>query len=240
MKCECLGVVPARGGSKSIPRKNIAPFLGKPLLAWTIEAALKSGVAGRLIVSTDDAEIAAVARSLGAQVPFVRPAELAQDTTPTAPVIRHALDWCIRDGFRPDFVMVLEPTAPARRPFHIWEAAGLLKSSGADLVASVSRVPHHYVPSKVLSLHADGTLTGTSGQTISSMVHRRQDLPAAYALNGLIFSCRTECLLADPPTLWGPRVQAYVVDPKYAIDLDEPDDWPVAEFRFQKLLETER
>ncbi|MBI5526045.1 MAG: acylneuraminate cytidylyltransferase family protein [Deltaproteobacteria bacterium] len=232
-----LAVVPARGGSKGIPRKNIAPFLGKPLISWTIEAALESGAAGRLIVSTDDPEIAAVARSLGAEVPFIRPAELAQDATPTAPVVRHALDWVIADGFRPDFVMVLEPTSPARRAFHIREAAQLLRTSGADSVASVSRVPHHYVPSKVLTVNGDGTLTGVSGQPIGSMVHRRQDLPAAYAMNGLIFSCRAECLLADPPSLWGARVQAYVVDSKYAIDLDDPDDWPVAELRVRRILE---
>lgn len=232
-----IAVIPARGSSKGIPRKNIKEFLGKPLLAWTVEAARESGLFERLILSTEDEEIARIGREFGAEVPFRRPQKLAEDTTPTAPVVRHAIEWLRHhEGWTPDFVMVLEPTSPGRRAFHIREAATLLQKSGADSVASVSEVPHHYVPTKVLKLHSDGTITGIDGTHLRDMIHRRQDLPKYYALNGLIFSCKTELVLKNRPTLWGEKVLAYVVDPKYCVDLDRPEDWAPAEAKLRRIL----
>ena len=131
-----MAVVPARGASKGIPRKNVKPFLGRPLLVWTVEAALESGV-GPVLVSTEDEEIAAVARSAGAEV-VERPAELAGDEVPTAPAVRQAVE-----SHPSEFVVVLEPTAPARRAFHISEALDLLESSGADSVAANARSTSH-------------------------------------------------------------------------------------------------
>jgi len=235
-----LAVVPARGGSKGIPRKNVRPFLGRPLLAWTVDVARESGVFGRVVVSTEDAEIARVAAECGAEVPFERPAELARDDSPTAPAVRHALEWMeTQAGWSPRFVMVLEPTAPARRAFHVREAAELLASGDADTVASVTELPHHYNPEKVLRRAADGTLTGIDGRHIRDMVHRRQDLPRYHAFDGLLFGCRRELLFADPPTLWGPRVAGYVVEPRFAIDIDRPEDWGSAEVRMREILEAE-
>jgi len=232
-----ITVIPARGNSKGILRKNSRQFLGKPLVAWTIEAARESAVFDRVIVSTEDEEIARIGRAFGAEVPYLRPRELSEDTTPTAPVVRDTLEWLRNyDRWSPDFVMVLEPTSPGRRPFHLREAANVLQRSGADSVASVSEVPHHYVPSKVLKVQSDGTFRGFDETHPRDMIHRRQDLPKYYALNGLIFSCKTEWVLMDPPTLWGEKVLAYLVDPKYTLDLDRPEDWAPAETRLQQIL----
>ena len=235
-----LAVVPARGTSTGIPRKNVRELLGRPLLAWTVEAALASGVCERVLVSTEDDEIAETARACGAEVPFLRPQELARDDTPTAPVVRHALDWLRAGGEAlPELVLVLEPTSPTRRPAHIREAVELLASSGADSVASVSEVPHHHVAEKQLRLAGDGALTGLDGTPVGAMTHRRQDLPVRYALNGLVFACRSELLLREPPTLWGDRVLGFVVDPRFAVDLDGPEDWAVAEARLREILASE-
>ena len=235
-----LAVIPARGGSKGVPRKNIKPFAGKPLLAWTIEAAQESGVFARIMLTTEDEEIAQLGKRYGAEVPFLRPQELALDATPTAPVVRHTVEWLRdHDAWQPEWVMVLEPTSPCRRPFHLQEAARALSTGRADSLASVSVVPHHYAPDKLLKVHVDGTITGLSGVPIRDMVHRRQDLATHYAFNGLLFACKTDLVLRDPPALWGEQVMAYVVDPKYSIDLDQPQDWAAAEGRFQWLISEE-
>ncbi|MBI2055590.1 MAG: acylneuraminate cytidylyltransferase family protein, partial [Candidatus Sungbacteria bacterium] len=126
-----LGIIPARGGSKSIPRKNIKELGGKPLIAWTIEAAKKSGVFDRIILTTDDSEIAEVGREWGVEVPFMRPNELAEDHTPTLPVIQHTLAWLEdNESYEPDAVMILQPTTPFRQPHHIQEAVQLFRQSG--------------------------------------------------------------------------------------------------------------
>ena len=214
--------------------------MGKPLFAWTVGVARESGIFERVILSTEDERIAQIGRAFDAEVPFLRPLELAEDTTLTAPVIRHAIEWLKHhEEWIPDFVMVLEPTSPARRAFHIHEAAGLLVRSGADSVASVSELPQHYNPVKVLKLHSDWTITGIDGTLIRDMIHRRQDLPTYYAFSGLIFACKTGVLSADPPTLWGEKVLAYVVNKKYNLDIDSPEDWLVAEARMRNTLEEE-
>ena len=241
MSSSILGIIPARGGSKGIPRKNVKLFLGKPLLAWTVEAAKASGALGRLILSTEDPEIAAIGKKFGAEVPFLRPVELAKDESSTVSVIQHLLQELKKiEKEVPEFVMVLEPTSPGRRAFHIREAAVLLKGNGADSVASISPVPHHYAPPKVLTLQPNGWITGASGTAVKEMLHRRQELPAYYALNGLIFSCRSELLFQEPPTLWGEKVAGYKVDPKYGLDLDSPEEWSAAEFQLQRILNEEK
>jgi CMP-N,N'-diacetyllegionaminic acid synthase len=232
-----LALIPARGGSRGIPRKNVKEFLGRPLLAWAVDAAQASGVCERIVVSTEDEEIASIGRAAGAEVPFIRPAELASDEASTAVVARHALDALrVSDGWQPEHVLVLEPTSPARRPEHVREAAALLRE--ADSVASISEVPHHYTPSKVLRLSADGAIEGADGTPVMNMIHRRQDLPPAYAFNGVVFGCHAGLLRNDPPTLWGKRVAGYVMDPGYAIDLDRPEDWLPAEVRVRELVRT--
>jgi CMP-N-acetylneuraminic acid synthetase len=235
-----LAVVPARGGSRGIPRKNVRPFLGRPLIAWTIEVALASGACERVVVSTDDEEIADVARREGAEVPFVRPTALAEDTTPTAEVARHAVDRLeCQERYLPSVVLVLEPTSPARRPSHVREAARRLTEEGILSLVTVSRIPHHYVSEKQLVLRPDGRLTGADGTPIAMMRHRRQELPERYSLNGLVFGCRTELLLRNPPTLWDDDVHGYVIDRKFSIDLDDPGEWQPAELHMRELLRRE-
>jgi N-acylneuraminate cytidylyltransferase len=221
-------VVPARGASKGIPRKNVKPFLGRPLLAWTVETALASGV-GHVLVSTEDDEVAEVATSCGAEV-VRRPLELAGDEVPTALAVRHAVD-----GRDADYVVVLEPTAPARRVSHVTEALFLLERSGADSVATISEVPYHYTAEKQLRLAEDGAINALDGRPVAAMTHRRQEVEPAYAFNGLVWGCRVEVLAGD--TLWGERVVGLVVDSAYAIDLDRPEDWEPAEARVRELLD---
>lgn len=230
-----LAVIPARAASKGIPRKNARLFLGRPLVAWTIDSALASGALERILVSTDDPEIAALGREAGIDV-VERPPDLAGDDVPTAPVVKHAVE-TVGDGS--ELVLVLEPTSPARRPWHISEAADLLASSGADSVASVSQVPHHYVPEKQLLLAEDGSISASDGGSIAAMPHVRQKARTTYAFDGLIFSCRRELLAGEAPTVWGRRVVAYRVDPRYAFDLDAPEDWAPAEARMRDILDEE-
>jgi CMP-N-acetylneuraminic acid synthetase len=133
--------------------------------------------------------------------------------------------------------MVLEPTSPTRQPFHIVEAVERLAFSGADSLASVSEVPHHYVPSKLLAVDKAGQLLGITGVHIRDMAHRRQDLPVCYAFNGLIFACRSALIMGDPPTIWGDKVAGQQIGAKYCVDLDQPEDWNAAEYRMRQLLD---
>lgn len=229
-----LVLVPARGGSRGIPRKNVRLFLGRPLLTWTVETAIASGAADRVVVSTEDDEVAAAAADAGAEV-LPRPPELSCDDVPTADVVRHALQTLAeRDGYVPEHVLVLEPTSPTRRPDHVRQALRLLEA-GADSVATVSRVPHHFVPEKLVEVAADGTMRGLDATPLAAMMHRRQELEERWALDGLIFGCRSELVLRDPPTLWGERVAALRVDERYRVDLDAPEDWAPAEARMREL-----
>lgn len=232
-----LAVIPVRGGSKGIPGKNIKSFCGRPLLEWTVEVALGSKMFHRVIVSTDDEQIASVGRASGVDVPFLRPAALASDQAGTAGVIAHTLQFMKDEQAEEyDYVCVLEATSPGRRIEHIREAMIMLVESGADSLAGISVVPHHYVPEKCLTRSGEGLISGLDGRPVADMRHRRQDLEVCYAFNGLIWACRTRLLFQPEPTLWGTRVLGYEVPNIYAIDLDEPDDWPIAEAQMRTIL----
>ena len=237
-----LGVITARGGSKSIPRKNIKDLAGKPLIAWTIEAAGESGVFDRIILSTDDEEIADVARRCGCEVPFLRPAELAQDTTPHLPVMQHAVTWLKEhEGYEPDYVAILQPTAPLRQAFHLREAVELLKKTGADSVVSMVEIPGHFSPYWAVKVDDQGLGTLlVSGDPIRKRIPRRQSLPKAYANSGALYLFRT-ALLFDPvePNFYGDRVAAYIMEEKYNANIDSPEDWAWAENAIKKLRNIE-
>lgn len=227
-----LGVITARGGSKSIPRKNVKELAGKPLIAWTIEAARASGVFDRIILSTDDPEIAEVGRRYGVEVPFLRPAGLAQDTTPHLPVLQHAVKWLEEhEGYKPDYVAILQPTAPLRQAFHLREAVELLEKTGADSLVSVVEIPGHFSPYWAVVEGEDGWVRLFTGQPIRERIWRRQDFPAkTYAHNGAIYIFRTG-LLFDPqrPSFYGERVRLYPMEEKYSVNVDNPEDWERAE-----------
>jgi CMP-N-acetylneuraminic acid synthetase len=226
-----LGVVTARGGSKGIPGKNLKPLAGKPLIAYTIEAARQSGVFDRLILSTDDEAIAALARSIGCEVPFMRPAALAHDETIHFDVMKHAVEW-MRDRahYRPDLVMILQPTSPLRSADDIRAAVDLIAATGADSVVSVSEVPAHYNPMRTLRVDTNGFATlFVTGEPVRRRINRRQDMPPAWTMNGAIYLFRTQVLFDAAPSLYGDRTAAYVMPAHRGISIDDLEDWAFAE-----------
>lgn len=225
-----LGIVTARGGSKGIPRKNIKLLGGKPLIAHTIEAARESGIFDRIILSTDDEEIAAVGKKHGAEVPFMRPAELAEDTTPTLPVLVHVLEWLKEnEGYEPDMVALLQPTCPLRRPEHLKQAHELFVRSGADSVVSMKEVPGHYNPHWQFNLGENGRIAIFTGEPFSDIVKRRQDLPKTYTRNGAVYLFKASLLFRDQPTFYGDDIRAFIMDERSSVNIDEPADFERAE-----------
>jgi N-acylneuraminate cytidylyltransferase len=225
-----LGIITARGGSKGIPGKNLKLLGGKPLIDYTIDAANDTPL-DRLILSTDDPRIAKVARDLGCEVPFMRPAELARDETIHLDVIVHAVKW-LRDhaGYLADVVLTLQPTSPLRSSADIAAALRMLELSGADSVVSVNEVPPHNHPMRMLKVGADGMATlFATGQPVRTRVNRRQDLPPVFVMNGAVYACRTEAVLADEPSLYGDRVVAYPMPRERSISIDTLEDWDEAE-----------
>jgi CMP-N,N'-diacetyllegionaminic acid synthase len=226
-----LGVITARGGSKAIPRKNLKLLAGRPLIAYTIESAQASRAFDRLVISTDDAEIAAYARERGCEVPFMRPPELGRDDTIHLRVMEHAVAW-MRDhaGYMPDAVMILQPTSPLRRPEDIRDAIGLLAESGADSVVSVSGVSPHHHPMRALRVDQDGhAVLFVSGEPVRRRINRRQDLPPAFVMNGSIYLFRADLLFGDEPTLYGNRTVVLHTPAPYGLSIDDEDDWAAAE-----------
>ena len=223
-----LGVITARAGSKGIPGKNTKRLAGKPLITYTIESALASGVFDRLILSTDDEEAARIARELGVEVPFVRPPALCADDTPHLPVMQHAVAW-MRDErrYEADWVMILMPTSPLRRPEHIVESLALAIQSGADSVVSVDEMPPHFHPLRAVTIDEGGWARLLVGdRPVKRRPVRRQEMPKAWVFNGAIYLLRPG-LLFDPtePSLYGDRVAAYVMPAPYGSNIDDPEDW---------------
>jgi CMP-N-acetylneuraminic acid synthetase len=193
-KMKVLGLITARGGSKGVPGKNIKLLCGKPLLAYTVETALKAEKLTRVILSTEDEEIAEIGRELGVEIPFMRPAELAEDTTPTFPVVKHALLKLQEKGDYFDAVCLLQPTNPLRRAEDIDNCIELLTGSGVDCVVSVLPVPDEYNPKWVYQMESDGKIKLLCGD--KEPIPRRQDLPPAYFREGSIYVTRSETILS--------------------------------------------
>jgi len=226
-----VAVIPARAGSKGIPRKNLVRIAGRPLIAYAIEAARKATSVDRVIVSTDDNEIADVARELWAQVPFLRPAELANDAAPMLGVMRHALAWLESQGVAVEALVLLQPTSPLRTGRHVEEAIALFRSAPASSVVSVVEVPHQFNPVSVMKLSAQGTLVPFLGDQVIAI--RRQDKPNAYARNG------PAVLISHPDTLrsgqlYGASCLPYLMSEEDSLDIDTPQDLLLAE---QALLD---
>ena len=219
-------MIPARGGSKGIPRKNLAPLAGRPLIAHTIDAARASERLTRLIVSTDDDEIAGVARGLGAEVPFLRPAPLAADDTPMLDVLQDALRTLReRETYETDILVLLQPTSPFRRAEHIDAAVDVLISSGADSVVSVVAVPHQFTPSSLMTIHGGSLVPWHDGPVPS----RRQDKPELFARNGPAVVAVRPRVLADHRTLYGEHTRALVMRREDSLDIDDAFDLKLAE-----------
>ena len=221
-----LGLIPARGGSKGVPRKNVRELGGKPLIAYSIDAARAATRIDRVVVSTEDEEIAAISKSLGAEVPFVRPGALAQDDTPMLPVIVHALKTVIADGWMPDAVCLLQPTFPFRRPEDIDACIDALSARGADCVISVHRVPHHFNPHWVYFEQPDGTLRLATGER--EPIPRRQELPPAFHRSGAIYVTRA-AVITEQGSLYGDSVVGYETSTENSYNIDTIEDWERAE-----------
>ena len=210
---DVAALIPARGGSKGIPRKNLAPLAGKPLLRWAIDTARAADPVTRIVVSTDDDEIAAAAGDVEV---LRRPPELAADETPMLDVVRHALDHvdpC-------DVLVLLQPTSPLRRPEHVDEAVRLLLETGADTVVSVVEVPHRYEPSSLMELR-DGFLLARSEPTT------RQAKERLYARNGPAILAVRPSGLGDG--FFSGNVVGYVMDERDSLDIDTAYDLELAE-----------
>ena len=227
-KPEVLAVIPARGGSKGIPRKNIKSFAGYPLIAYSIAAGLQSELTTRVIVSTDDEEIAAVARKWGAQTPFLRPAEFAADNTLDLPVFQHALKWLKEhEGYVPDIVVQLRPTSPARPVGMVDEAIRLLLDHPeADSVRGV--VPADENPHKMWRVDGEtGLMHGLlKVEGIDEPYNApRQKLPPVYWQTGHIDAIRPERTFMAGDSMSGKNILPLFLDPSYTIDIDTPFDW---------------
>ena len=224
---DILALIPARGGSKGIPRKNIRLFAGYPLIAWSIAAAKQSDLVTRVIVSTDDEEIAAVAHEWGAETPFLRPSELAQDKTTDLPVFEHALKWLEDvEGYRPDVIVQLRPTSPIRPRTMVDDAIRiLLEHADADCVRGV--VPAAQNPFKMWRFNGEGKplnpLIEVEG--IPEPYNApRQILPPVYWQTGHIDAIR-DATIAQKKSLTGDVIYPLLIDPKYTVDIDTLSDW---------------
>jgi CMP-N-acetylneuraminic acid synthetase len=230
-KEKTLILIPARGGSKGIPRKNIRPFHGKPLIAWTIAAAFEAGVASRVLVSTDDSEIAAVSEQFGADATPRRPAEFATDTASAADVAIWTLDWLAEHrDFNPDYLVYLQPTSPLRAPSDITTPLRMLLAHPAYAsVIGVGPAPHH--PHWMKTIDANGALVDLL-PTETEHYRARQSLPQVYCLNGAVYAVRAASLRSAHSMLPGPSL-AYVMPPERSVDIDTEIDWKLAELLHQ-------
>ncbi len=226
-----LGLIPARGGSKGVPRKNIKMLGGKPLLAYTAEAALNAKNLTRVVLSTEDEEIAEAGRKFGLDVPFMRPADLAEDTTPTLPVVFYTLEKLRKEGEFYDAVCLLQPTNPLRRAEDIDACVNIFEHTGVDSVVSVLPVPLEYNPKWVYWRDSFGNLMLSSGE--KEPVSRRQDLPAAFHRDGSIYITRARAVL-EHKSLYGESVQSYVMNPEFSINIDTEKDWEKLEKRISQ------
>lgn len=229
-----LGLVPARGGSKGVPRKNVRPLGGRPLLAWTAEAALGARTLARVVLSTDDAEIAEVGRACGLDVPFLRPPELARDDTPTLPVMQDVVRRLEAAGDRFDAICLLQPTNPFRTSADIDACVARLAESGADAVVSVLAVPAEHNPHWVYFRDADGALRLSTGEP--QPLPRRQLLPAAFHREGSVYVTRRDVLM-ERGSLYGDRVLGHEMDPARSVNIDTLADWARAEALVESLLD---
>lgn len=213
-----LGIIPARGGSRRLPRKNVLNLGDKPLIAWTIEAALGCQFLDEVMVTTEDTEIAEVAKQYGANVPFIRPTVLAKDISTSIDTVKHAIDFYKYEwGKHFDFIVLLQPTSPLRNSQHISEAIELLISKNADAIISVCEVDHS--PLWMNTLPADHSMTGFIRDEIKNT--RSQDLPKNYRLNGAIYICRTDLLMKENTFFIADNVFAYIMNNNVSVDIDD-------------------
>ncbi|HEU4790440.1 MAG TPA: acylneuraminate cytidylyltransferase family protein [Flavobacterium sp.] len=228
-----LAIIPARGGSKGVPGKNIKLLNGKPLLAYTSEIALQSKHLTEVIVSTEDGKIVEVAKRLGIKVPFIRPMELAQDDTPTIDVVFHALQWYEDQNIFFDAVCLLQVTSPFRTLEFLDKALEKFIEKNSDSLVSVQRVPHEYNPHWTFEVNIDGNLKIATGE--AEIISRRQELPIAYHRDGSIYITKTRVLLKEH-SLYGKSTAFIESEPYFYVNIDTLQDWEKAEAMIKNKL----
>jgi len=232
-----VAVIPARGGSKKVPNKNLKSFCGQPLITWTILTALQSKKLDRVIVSTDSKAIAKVAKNCGAEVPFSRPAELATDVIGIEPVMKHVYQWLLeKEGYKADGLLLLFVTNPLRQVFHINQALDIFEKTNCDSVISVNETPPNHTPYWTFVKSDSGEVCLFGGTSLKNIIDRRQDFPQkCYARNELIYLLKPQNLYQTPSRLYGQRVELYETSPVYEVDINSTEDWELAELRFRQL-----
>lgn len=224
-----LVIIPARGGSKGIPRKNVKLLNGKPLIQYTIEAAMKIFPSEQIIVSTDDQEIISVAETCGLTVPFIRPADLSTDTASSYDVILHAVNFAYQENIEFEAIVLLQPTSPFRNEHHILEAIALY-SDEIDMVVSVKESdenPYYSIFEENENGYLEKSKTGA--------FTRRQDCPKTFSYNGAIYVINPKSLAKNPLHLFT-KIQKYEMNKEVSIDLDTPLDWKIAEVVAKEIL----
>ena len=220
-----LAIIPARGGSKRLPRKNILDLCGKPLISWSIEAALKSKYISKVVVSSDDEEILNISSNFGADI-IKRPYELANDTATTFDTVKHTID----NFENYDYIVLLQPTSPLRNVKHIDEAIELLEEKQADAIVSVCEMDHSPLWSNTLP--KDGNMNNFLRDEVLNK--RSQDLEKYYRVNGAIYICKTDKLLENKSFFLKDNIFAYIMDRKSSIDIDEEIDFEIAKVLINK------
>ncbi len=227
-----LGIIPARGGSKGIPYKNIVELRGKPMIYYTIREARKSEYLDRIVVSTDNGKIREVAENYQVEI-IPRPERLARDNTPSLPVFKHAIDYLDeKNGYVPDLVVILQPTSPLRKTEDIDDSVEKLLEEGCDSVITVMEVKHP--PHWMVTLDEEGRVSEFLDKG-GGKVYRRQDTPDLYIPNGAVFVTRKDVIL-DGDTVRGPDTRALVMPPERSIDIDTELDLLFAE----KIMEEKK
>lgn len=217
-----LAIVPARGGSKGVPRKNVSELTtGRTLLHYVADAVRQAARVSKVVLSTEDEEIAQVGRQAGLEVPFMRPPALAADDTPMLPVLRHAIDQVSAGGWAPEYVVLLQPTSPLRRGKHIDDALSLLMTQGPDSVVTVVEVPKHLSPDYVMKIEG-GTLRPFLPE--GARVTRRQDVRPAYYRDGTVYAFRRDTIERFG-NIYGDRCLPLVIDAGESLSIDSPEDW---------------
>jgi len=222
-----LAIIPARGGSKRLPRKNVLDLEGKPLIAWSIEAGLQSTYIDKVIISSDDEEILSISEQFGADI-VKRPDALASDTSTTFDAIKHTLDNVVEY----EYVVLLQPTSPLRNAKHIDDAIELLKEKNADAVVSVCEMEHSPLWSNTL----DNSLSMENFLLDEVLTKRSQDLETYFRLNGAIYICKIEKLLEEKSFFLKENIFAYVMNRESSIDIDEELDFKLAKFLIKEKI----
>jgi len=221
-----LAIIPARGGSKGVPGKNIKNLGGKPLLSYTAEVAFKSSYLSEIILSSDDEDIIEIGRKIGINIPFTRPKHLAKDNTPTIDVIIHALEWYQSQNIFFDAVCLLQVTSPLRTVSFVNQAIKKFINSNCDSLVSVLEVPHEYNPHWTFEINEQGNLKIATGE--DKIITRRQELPKAYHRDGSIYITKTNVLL-EQKSLLGKTTAFIESDVNSYVNIDTLKDWEKAE-----------